>query len=279
MASETPKYPIPYSSLAATSSEHDDTVTDSSPMASLTLPQSLRSSSGDPTSPSKRRRGSRTTPPPPKLNRKGSAGTPTPCCTPTNSPEKLRSMQSSPGGGRSSRRLSKGSNGGGYQHQRVRAPGSPPTPYATSSRDKPGFFGSGQQDYDDTGSGYFGISKLSLSLSQAERTKEDLAAATFSSGGEYTMQLQGTPGFFGSMEERQRRYRKLNQMRIKNWERFYGDMDGQREGGGLMSSSVGRRLVGLRGGKAPGLEDDLGGKIKMGDEKKIDVDADTKGED
>ena len=190
-------------------------------------------------------------------------------------------MQSSPGGGRSSRRLNKGFSGGGYQHQRVRAPGSPPTPYATSGRDKPSFYGPGQQGYDDTGSGYFGISKLNLSLSQAERTKEDLAAATLSSGGEYTMQLQGAPGFFGSMEERQRRYRESNQMRIRNWERFYGDMDGQREGGGLRSSSVGGRLVGLRGGRAPGLEDDLEDKIRMDDEKQAgeaNEEGDTEGQ-
>ena len=183
-------------------------------------------------------------------------------------------MQVSPGGGRSSRRPSKGS--GGYQHQRVRAPGSPPTPYATSGRDKPGFYGSGQQGGNDPGSGYFGISKLNLSLSQAERMKEDLAAATLSSGGEYTMQLQGTPGFFGSMEERQRRYRELNQMRIRNWERFYGDMDGQREGGVLKSSSVGRRLVGLRSG-IPGLEDDSGNKIRVEDEKGTEGDANNEG--
>ncbi|KAF8455749.1 hypothetical protein BGX38DRAFT_1166648 [Terfezia claveryi] len=281
MASDTPQHPIPYSSLTENPRKSDTgnhTVTDYSPMASLTLSQSHRTPSGTPTSPSKRRWGSRTTPPPPKQNRKGSAGAPAPCYTPTNSPEKVRSMQSSPGSGRSSRRLNKGFSGGGYQHQRVRAPGSPPTPYATSGRDKPGFYGLGQQDYDDAGSGYFGISKLNLSLSQAERTKEDLAAATFSSGGEYTMQLQGTPGFFGSMEERQKRYRELNQMRIRNWERFYGDMDGQREGGGLRNSGVGKRLVGLRGGRAPGLEDDLGHNTKMEGEKRTEGDANTERE-
>jgi len=91
------------------------------------------------------------------------------------------------------------------------------------------------------------------------------------------MQLQGTPVFFGSMEERQRRYRELNKMRIRNWERFYGDMDGQREGGGLRSADVGGRLVGLRGERKPGLEDDFENKMKLEDEKKTRGDVCTEG--
>lgn len=59
----------------------------------------------------------------------------------------------------------------------------------------------------------------------------------------------GNPVYYGSLAERQRRYKELNKARIKNWERFYGDMDGTREGGEVRKG--GRVLVALRGGIDP----------------------------
>ncbi|KAF8467871.1 hypothetical protein BDZ91DRAFT_762651 [Kalaharituber pfeilii] len=141
---------------------------------------------------------------PGKDNRR-STGTPTPCCTPANSPEKHRNSPRA----RSHRAKA---------YHRLRSPSSPPTPYI--SREKEDF--------------RTGVSKLNLDLGLAERASLEMAAATLGS----TTRHFASPGFFGSLEERQRRYREINQVRIRNWEIFYGDMDGQREGGGVRCMSA-----------------------------------------
>ena len=100
-----------------------------------------------------------------------------------------------------------------------------------------------------------GISKLNLDLSLAERAGLEMSAATFAEGG-YGKgpDADNTPRLFGSWEERQRRQRELNQVRIRNWEKFYGNMDGQREGGGVKCHDI----VGLRGrsGRLQGTAED-----------------------
>lgn len=256
-SSETPQHPLPYSSCSNKGGNTDSIVGDSSE-AYITQPrldekEYIHRPAGL-SSPSKRRRaskGSSSSGNPPRPNRK-SSGTPTPCCTPTNSPEKYRNTNSSPQRSHSRNRRSRP----GYQ--RLRAPGSPPTPYATTAA-------RGSMAGGETADLQYGISKLKLDMVDGDKQSLDFAATptTFGSRAsydddEYEMEAEdgvgirggGSPRFFGSLEERQRRYRELNEVRIRNWERFYGDMDGQREGGGVRcKSALGDKMENLQDSK------------------------------
>lgn len=202
---------------------------------------SINQAISPPNSPTRSGRRSRASSPPPSLHalrRSKKTDSTSPCCTPTNSPDRNRGSQGSPSRRASrSHRPFQATRSDGF---RLHGPESPPTPYSLGPRE----IGRGSRNL---GRPQVGISKLYLDLTQAERTGLEMSAATFAEGGYgKSSDDNSTPRVFGSWEERQRRQRELNQIRIQNWEKFYGNMDGQREGGGVRCHGV-KRSAKLQG--------------------------------
>ncbi|KAI5808265.1 hypothetical protein DFH27DRAFT_303826 [Peziza echinospora] len=136
-------------------------------------------------------------------------GTPAPCSTPTNSPEKFHDS-GSPRQSRTNSQMAPGrSSASKHRNTALRrlrhTPNSPPTPYV-------------QSPVRAQGPSVFEIPTLILS------------------------QLPVTDNLGLGMEERQRLLREENQRRIQAWESFYGDVKGEREGGKLCMSFEGLTL-------------------------------------
>ena len=243
-SSDFPRYRIPFTSVTPPGV----------PVSDVSTNQAII----PPSSPIRGSRSNRTSSPPPNLyalRRSNKRDSTSPCCTPTNSPERNRGSQSSPSGHAS--RSHRSFQVTGSDGSRLRGPESPPTPYSLGSRE----IGRGSRNF---GRPLVGISNLNLDLTKAERIGLEMSAATFAEGGFGTGSDDNTPRLFGSWEERQRRQRELNRVRIRNWEKFYGNMDGQREGGGVKCHDV--VGFGERSGRPQGT---VGGGDEERDDKEV----------